>query len=351
MAHAAATPAWAARVSIRRARASPDPARFTHLYQLPVVRDAAGGLARAGSGVRRLLHRAAHTNTGRVGPARDAREIDRLTLRYTQVVDDQREEIYALRRAILYGIREPRYTQQILLGLVDGLVSQHCPSTAPPAAWDLPGLYTGLAKLYPTRLDPHELAAQAVNHTIVAAASRQDAEQAYGNRVTELGIDTFAEMERQIGLAVIDKDWRKHVADLADLMRTIQTMDHHTRLRRYQLGATAAFQAMRHTIDREIIQYVFNLEVEVVEVPDTPPMWRPRPGQLKPDRRERMYPANHHHRNRSRNPRPTHFTAGPNVLMALPQQPGPARTVRHICRIPRGRCGSATLPRRARPRR
>jgi preprotein translocase subunit SecA len=244
---------------------NPDAARFTHLYRLPLVRDAMGRLTHARWAARRLRQLANHTSTAPARSRRDTHEADRLKLAYAQVVNNQRDEIYALRNAILHGIRPPRHTEQILVDLVAGTVSRYCPTTAPSAAWDLPGLCASLAQMYATRLDPDELAALNVDQAMVAAASRRDAEQAYADRVTGLGVEVFAEIERQIELNVIDRCWRQHLAELAELMHTIESMDNDSHLRLYQLGAAAAYQKMRNTIARETIQYVFHLEVEAKE--------------------------------------------------------------------------------------
>jgi preprotein translocase subunit SecA len=298
-----------------------DAAGFNDLYRLPIVQEATGGRVHGGSGVRRLLHRAGRTfAAGPVGPRWGTGETDRRTLRYVQVVDDQRDEIYALRRAVLDGIRPPRHTERILIDLVAGLVTQHCPPTAPPAAWNLPALCACLEELYPTRLDPGDLAAQAVDHASLAARCRQDAQAVYGDRVSELGVVAFAELERQVELAVIDRCWRKHLAELTDLWRAVETVDEHS-LRRYQLGAAAAFQAMRDTIDREVVGYLFHLEIQVEEVPDTPPARRPPPAVLEQHRRDWKDPEPFGQRRpRPPVPKPPPPAVGP---LGLPLEPPP----------------------------
>jgi preprotein translocase subunit SecA len=304
-----------------------DTARFTRLYRLPVVRVGPSGPAPAGWGIRRLLHRAGATSTTvPARPPRYTRESDRLNLRYEQIFDHQQDEIYAARQAILHGVRPPQHTRETLTDLVAGLVSQHCPPTAPPAAWDLPGLGAGLAELYPTLLDPSDVATHAVDHATLAALCRRDAERVYDDRVAELGIDVFAAMERQIGLAVIDQCWRKHLADLADLTKALKATDHRARLRRYQVAAAGAFRAMRDTLNREVIQDVFNFEVEFEEVPPTPPAWRPLPAQLEQHRRDWTDPSTA--QRPPRPPGPKQSPPPPVGPLGLPIEPPPAETLR-----------------------
>jgi preprotein translocase subunit SecA len=240
-----------------------DAARFGRLYGLPVVGIVRGAPSESRRGMHRLPMLRGRRSAKAVA-ARRAKAVresdDRALQKLDQVVTEQREEIYAMRQAMVTGARPPQHTMATLMQLVDGLVARHCPPTAPRSAWEPSKLRAALLELYPTQLNPGEVVAQALDHAAVAALCRTDAARAYRARVTQLHHDNFAYLEKLIAMSVIDRCWREHLAALTDLRRTIRAPDWPSGFRLYRAEATDAFRVMLDKIDREIIFYVFSIE-------------------------------------------------------------------------------------------
>jgi preprotein translocase subunit SecA len=241
--------------------ATADPAPYADLYRLPAQGREQDGTTGIGTRTRPMIALRHADNASTVAPPIDgARLLDRRRMRYLQIVDQHRNEIYTMRQAILHGVRPARHTEKILFELIDMYVRRHCPADAPTEAWDLRALCAELADLYPTTLKPSTLAATATDNSSVTATCLGDARRAYAKRVATLGDDTFAELERRVTLHVIDTHWPRHLANITRLQQTLDDHDNH--LTEYQRRATASYQAMCEALNRQVTQYLFRAKID-----------------------------------------------------------------------------------------
>jgi preprotein translocase subunit SecA len=148
-------------------------------------------------------------------------EIRRNTLKYDEVINQQRLVIYKARRRILEGEDLDRQVRSMLIDVITTYVES---ATADRAeAWNLERLWTALKTLYPVGVDPHVALPTGVRRRAVARKYLlneliQDAETALTQRESEVesaaGAGAMRQLERENILGVIDRKWREHLYEM-----------------------------------------------------------------------------------------------------------------------------------------
>src|SRR6266536_989157 len=188
-------------------------------------------------------------------------------LKYDEVMNKQREVIYDTRRLILEGEDLREQTLNFLADVISGVFAEYAPQGVYPEEWDLDGLFTALATIYPVGIGKEEVDLGAVDHAEFEALMLEDAERAYKQREAELGNELLADVERAVLLHVLDRRWREHLYEMDYLQEGIglRAIGQRDPLVEYQREAFDMFQALQETIKREAVAYVFNASVQVAE--------------------------------------------------------------------------------------
>jgi preprotein translocase subunit SecA len=198
-------------------------------------------------------------------------EIRKDVLKYDDVLNAQREVIYAERRRVLDG--EDMHEQ--VRHMVDDVVADYvraATSEGYPESWDLEQLWTGLRQLYPISLtiEGVESAAggrEGLTGDFVMSEVTADAQAAYDRREAELGDAVMRELERRVVLTVLDRRWREHLYEMDYLREGIglRAMAQRNPLVEYQREGYDMFAAMMDGIKEESVGLLFNVEVKPPE--------------------------------------------------------------------------------------
>jgi preprotein translocase subunit SecA len=196
-------------------------------------------------------------------------EIRKNVLKYDDVLNRQREVIYAERRRVLEGEDLHEQVRMFLDDVVTGYV-QGATSEGFAEEWDLEQLWTALGSLYPVGITIEDVLEEAggregLTADMLLAELRSDAEHAYDERERALGPEVMRELERRVVLSVLDRKWREHLYEMDYLQEGIglRAMAQRDPLVEYQREGFQLFNAMNEAIKEESVGYVFNLEVEV----------------------------------------------------------------------------------------
>ncbi|HET9860646.1 MAG TPA: preprotein translocase subunit SecA [Nocardioidaceae bacterium] len=194
-------------------------------------------------------------------------------LKYDDVMNRQREVIYAERRAVLEGADLHDQVRSMIDDVVEGYVTASTEGF--PEEWDLDALWAALKTLYPISLKEAELEEQAggrdgLSREQLVADIKADAQAAYDAREQEFGDEVMRELERRVVLSVLDRKWREHLYEMDYLREGIGLRAYSQRdpLVEYQREGFDMFSAMMDGIKEESVGYLFNLEVQVAEEPD-----------------------------------------------------------------------------------
>ncbi len=194
-------------------------------------------------------------------------------LKYDDVMNRQREVIYAERRAVLEGADLHDQVQSMIDDVVTGYVT--AATEGFPEEWDLEALWAALKTLYPVRLDLAALEAEAGGRDGISREQLiddivADAKQAYADREIQFGSEVMRELERRVVLSVLDRKWREHLYEMDYLREGIGLRAYSQRdpLVEYQREGFDMFAAMMDGIKEESVGYLFNLEVQLEAEPE-----------------------------------------------------------------------------------
>jgi preprotein translocase subunit SecA len=195
-------------------------------------------------------------------------EIRKDVLKYDDVLNAQREVIYAERRRVLDG--EDMHDQ--VRHMIDDIVEEYVRAATGdgyPESWDLDKLWTSLRTLYPITLTVAEVEREAggregLTSDFLVTAIVEDAQRSYERREAELGAPVMRELERRVVLTVLDRRWREHLYEMDYLREGIglRAMAQRNPLVEYQREGYDMFAAMMDGIKEESVGLLFHVEVQ-----------------------------------------------------------------------------------------
>ena len=198
-------------------------------------------------------------------------EIRKNILKYDDVMNRQREAIYADRRQILKGEDISATFQSFLEETVNGIVAVNLPEGG-SQDWDLEQLWVQLKQVYPIGIEISEVLEAAgsrakLTRTWLIEEILSDARIAYANRTKEVGEEVMRELERRVMLSVIDRKWRDHLYEMDYLKEGIglRAMAQRDPLVEYQREGYGMFIDMMAGIREEAVQFLFNIELKQAE--------------------------------------------------------------------------------------
>ncbi|MFC7246093.1 preprotein translocase subunit SecA [Catellatospora aurea] len=207
-------------------------------------------------------------------------EIRKNVLKYDEVMNKQRQVVYAERKRVLDGEDLHDQVDSMIDDVVAAYVTGGTVGTGKEYAedWDLDQLWTNLKQLYPVTITLEDLEEETgaerttFDHEFLVERMKQDAHDAYDRREQQLGPEAMRELERQVLLAVIDRKWREHLYEMDYLQEGVGLRAYAQRdpLVEYQREGFDMFAQMMEGIKEEAVGFLFNLEVQVEQAPAEP---------------------------------------------------------------------------------
>lgn len=196
-------------------------------------------------------------------------EIRKNVLKYDDVLNRQRQVIYAERRSVLEGADLREQMVDFIDDAVRGQVT-FATSEGFPEDWNLEALWQQLKALYPISLSPDELIAEvgdvsALSTEYLSEVVSTNALEKYEEREQALSPEIMRELERRVVLSVLDRRWRDHLYEMDYLQEGIglRAMAQRDPLVEYQKEGYDLFIAMMEGIKEESVGFVFHAEVNV----------------------------------------------------------------------------------------
>ncbi|MCE7082383.1 preprotein translocase subunit SecA [Streptomyces sp. ST2-7A] len=213
-------------------------------------------------------------------------EIRKNVLKYDEVLNRQREVIYAERRRVLEGAD---LHEQVRFFMEDTIEAYVRAETVEGFAeeWDLDRLWGAFKQLYPVSVTIDELIEavgerEGLTPEFIAEEVKRDVNEQYDAREEQLGAEVMRELERRVVLSVLDRKWREHLYEMDYLQEGIglRAMAQRDPVVEFQREGFDMFTAMMDAIKEESVGYLFNLEVQVErrveEVPVEAPTGAPQ---------------------------------------------------------------------------
>ncbi len=193
-------------------------------------------------------------------------------LKYDDVLNAQRERVYAERRLVLEGQDISNLVREWVDETVWGIVEAHT-GGAFAEEWDLEGMVVGLRGVYPVGFSVADLGSQTeINRDELLDRVAADAQEAYRRKeetLTRIQPELMRQAERFYLLQSIDLHWREHL-DAMEYLRDgihLRGLAQRDPLVEYRTEGHAMFQAMMRQVEEEVVTNLFHFVVEV-EGPD-----------------------------------------------------------------------------------
>ena len=185
-------------------------------------------------------------------------------LEYDQVMNEQREVIYAERRRVLDGESMRETIFKMITDFVENVVDMCISDDAEPEEWDLSELNQHLRTTIPlneiTRESVKGLKKKNLKHNL-----KEEAVKLYESKETEFQLpEQLREVERVILLKTVDKKWMDHIDDMEQLRQCIglQAYGQRDPLVEYKMSGYDMFNAMTESIAEETIRILTHIKVE-----------------------------------------------------------------------------------------
>jgi preprotein translocase subunit SecA len=203
-------------------------------------------------------------------------QIRKRILEYDDVLNKQREVIYAIRRDILMG--EDVDTMSYVEDALTGVVTQYVSEDVYPEDWDLAALTTEVNRFYPCTIDFESLDIETLTSAELLAMVLDDARERlrerkaeWDERTAELerlgvargdGVDSFEEAERRTLLSVVDSRWREHLYEMDYLREGIgwRGLSQRDPLVEYKREGFDIFQEMERGLKEDYVTYIYRVE-------------------------------------------------------------------------------------------
>ena len=201
-------------------------------------------------------------------------------LEYDDVMNKQRQVIYAERNLILDGKDISEHVEEVLEDTVSRRAVSFIPDNVDPAEWDVDGLVSWLEQL----TGKEEVDAAALIASGEADESRDAVvawvKDAYEQKAQALGPELTRVLERQVMLRVIDTRWMNYLQEMDYLKAGIGLRGYGQRdpLVEYKEEAYAAFGLLVDTMYEDFLRTV--LRIELAQAPGTAPAAPQAPSML-----------------------------------------------------------------------
>lgn len=186
-------------------------------------------------------------------------------LEYDQVMNEQRELIYAERERVLNGESMKDVLHKMLLKQVDNAVDTVLSDEVKKTEWDANEFNQLLCPIIPVTPLTQEKLVSYKNKEDVRQDMYKQAEAIYTEKENLLPeIEKFRELERVVLLKVIDRKWMNHIDDMEQLRQSIGLVAYSQKdpVVEYKMAGYDMFDAMSDAIAEDAVRLLCHVRVQ-----------------------------------------------------------------------------------------
>ncbi|MDZ5452709.1 preprotein translocase subunit SecA [Labrys sp. ZIDIC5] len=204
-------------------------------------------------------------------------DIRKNILKYDNVLNDQRKEIFEHRRELMAQDSVGETITDFRHLVIDDTVRAHVPENAYPEQWDTEGLHKSVNDVLSLDLPITDwakeegIADEELTHRITEAADKHAAERAAG-----FGDEVTRQVEKAVLLQTLDNLWRDHIVTLDHLRQVIgfRAMAQRDPLIEYKSEGYQLFSDLMNRWREDVTRTMFRLQVmQQPEEPSLPQMF------------------------------------------------------------------------------
>jgi len=204
-------------------------------------------------------------------------------LEYDDVMNKQRETIYAIRRSALEGKDQRDYVLGIAEDVARELVNTYCPKEQHPGQWNTAQFVAEMHSQFGIDAKSAGADATTLNHEQLSDATAEAVNARYTEKEKQFSPDLLRWLERRIILDVVDTQWKDHLLSLDHLKEGIGLRGYGQKdpLVEFKKEAFILFEDMMTRIDNETVRYLFHVQVQQSEAPAQQQHARPEPARMQ----------------------------------------------------------------------
>jgi preprotein translocase subunit SecA len=189
-------------------------------------------------------------------------EIRKHLLEYDDVMNKQREAIYAIRRELLEGADQREYIVELANDILSDVMDQYVPREKSSDTWDLEGLRVSVGNQFGFDIAQLGFDPKKVTYVELAEKLPESIRAIYENKEKKLSPEYMRFQERMIMLTVLDGQWKDHLWALDHLKEGIGLRGYGQRdpLIEYKKESFDMFEGLRTRIEEETIRWLYLFE-------------------------------------------------------------------------------------------
>jgi preprotein translocase subunit SecA len=190
-------------------------------------------------------------------------------LEYDDVMNKQRETIYAIRRSALEGKDQRDYVLGIAEDVARELAETFCPREQHPDQWNATQFLAESNAQFGIDMKAAGADPATLSHDQLSDAAAEAVQKRYEEKEKQFGADLMRWLERRIILDVVDSQWKDHLLSLDHLKEGIGLRGYAQKdpIVEFKKEAFTLFEDMMARIDNETIRYLFHIQVQQGEQP------------------------------------------------------------------------------------
>src|SRR5690348_15048775 len=183
-------------------------------------------------------------------------------LEYDDVMNKQRETIYAIRRSALEGKDQRDYVLGIAEDVAREIVDTYCPREQHPGQWNATQFLAEMNNLFGIDVKVAGADPEALNHEELAEGTVEAVKKRYEEREKQFTPELMRWLERRIILDIVDTQWKDHLLSLDHLKEGIGLRGYGQKdpLVEFKKEAFTLFEEMMGRIDSETTRYLFLIQ-------------------------------------------------------------------------------------------
>jgi preprotein translocase subunit SecA len=190
-------------------------------------------------------------------------EIRKHLLEYDDVMNKQREVIYAERRMILEGENLKNYLYDMLDEVLPAAVDIYLSKDVVSEDWNWAGFESWIKQRFGVAFEINKEELSALTQDEIKEKLREKARIFYEDKELKVGAMPMRSMERMVMLHVIDSRWKDHLYSMDILKEGIGLRAYAARdpLIEYQREAYNMFSEMMERIKDEVVELIFRIQM------------------------------------------------------------------------------------------
>ena len=189
-------------------------------------------------------------------------EIRKHLLEYDDVMNKQREAIYAIRRELLEGVDQKEYVTALAEDILLELIEQHASREKNPHDWDLEALRISTGNQFGFDIRNLGFEVKDASHGELTEILTQKIKTIYEDKEKRVGPEFMRYHERMIMLQVLDAQWKDHLLALDHLKEGIGLRGYGQRdpLIEYKKESFSMFEDLNARREEETLRYLYLFE-------------------------------------------------------------------------------------------